>query len=230
MIFKDKITDIFFDLDHTLWDFEKNSALAFESVFQKNEISVDFTEFITRYVPVNKRYWELYQRNEVTSEQLRLGRLKEVFESFSLPIEDEKILFLADDYISHLPLNNHLYDGTMELLEYLQPNYKLHIITNGFNVVQANKLKHSNISHYFQTITDSEKAGAKKPSPEIFKFALETAKCNPETAMMIGDNFEADVEGAMSAGLDAIFFNEHNLEVQHNVKHVNHLLALKNYF
>ncbi|NBL65503.1 noncanonical pyrimidine nucleotidase, YjjG family [Flavobacterium sp. NST-5] len=230
MIFKNKITDIFFDLDHTLWDFEKNSALAFETVLQKNEIAIDTIAFVERYVPVNKKFWDLYQRNQVTAQELRYGRLKEVFESFSHSIDDEKIHFLAEEYISHLPLNNHLYAGALELLDYLQPHYQLHIITNGFNLVQQNKLKNSNILHYFKTVTDSEIAGHKKPSAEIFKFALENAKCNPKTAVMIGDNLEADVEGALSAGLDAIFFNEHNIKVGENIKHVNHLLALKNYF
>lgn len=224
-----KISDIFFDLDHTLWDFEKNSALAFETVLTKHKIGVDVQDFVTLYVPINNKYWKLYQNDEVTQEQLRYGRLKDAFNGLKFEIEDEMIHMLADEYIHYLPQYNHLYDGTIELLDYLKPKYRLHIITNGFHQIQNNKLVNSKIVHYFETITNSENAGVKKPHPEIFNYALDLAKCAKETSIMIGDNLEADIEGALNAGLDVIFFNEHNLEIQQNIKQVNHLLALKKY-
>lgn len=224
-----KISDIFFDLDHTLWDFEKNSALAFETVLTKHKIGVDVQDFVTLYVPINNKYWKLYQNDEVTQEQLRYGRLKDAFNGLKFEIEDEMIHMLADEYIHYLPQYNHLYDGTIELLDYLKPKYRLHIITNGFHQIQNNKLVNSKIVHYFETITNSENAGVKKPHPEIFNYALDLAKCTKETSIMIGDNLEADIEGALNAGLDVIFFNEHNLEIQQNIKQVNHLLALKKY-
>lgn len=224
-----KILDIFFDLDHTLWDFEKNSALAFETVLEKHKIGVNVQDFVTRYVPINIKYWKLYQNDEVTQEQLRYGRLKDAFTELEFEIDDAMIHLLAEEYIHYLPQFNHLYDGTIELLEYLKPKYRLHIITNGFHQIQNNKLVNSNIVHYFETITNSENAGVKKPHPQIFNYALDLAKCSKETSIMIGDNLEADIEGALNVGLDVIFFNEHNLETHPNIKQVNHLLALKKY-
>lgn len=224
-----KISDIFFDLDHTLWDFEKNSALTFETILKKHKINVGIADFVSLYVPVNIKYWRLYQNDEVTQEELRYGRLKEVFDALRFSIDDETIYLLSNEYIHYLPQYNHLYDGTIELLEYLKPKYRLHIITNGFHQIQSNKLINSKIAHYFDTVTNSENAGVKKPNPKIFNYALELAKCSKETSIMIGDNFEADIEGALSVGLDAILFNEHNLEITQNIKQVNHLLALKNY-
>ena len=224
-----KILDIFFDLDHTLWDFEKNSALAFETVLEKHKIRVNVQDFVTRYVPINTKYWKLYQNDEVTQEQLRYGRLKDAFTELEFEIDDAMIHLLAEEYIHYLPQFNHLYDGTIELLEYLKPKYRLHIITNGFHQIQNNKLVNSNIVHYFETITNSENAGVKKPHPQIFNYALDLAKCSKETSIMIGDNLEADIEGALNVGLDVIFFNEHNLETHPNIKQVNHLLALKKY-
>jgi putative hydrolase of the HAD superfamily len=128
-----------------------------------------------------------------------------------------------------LPENNHLFDGTIELLDYLKPKYNLHIITNGFADVQFKKLNNSKIGSYFQTITNSEMAGVKKPNPIIFDYALDLAKAQKENSIMIGDSLDADVQGALDAGLDAIYFNEGKMIVEDYIKQINHLLELKKY-
>jgi len=226
---KATITDVFFDLDHTLWDFEKNSALAFEYVLTKHNIQVDIKQFIAYYVPINIKYWERFRVDEITQTELRYGRLKDTFDLLSYAIEDEMIFFIAEEYIQYLPKYNHLFEGTIEILDYLKSKYRLHIITNGFHEIQNNKLKNSNIGNYFQTITNSESAGVKKPNPIIFDYAIASAKATKENCIMIGDCIEADVRGALNSGLDAILFNECNAEVPESIKQINNLLALKNY-
>jgi len=226
---KTTISDIFFDLDHTLWDFEKNSALAFEEIFKQHDIKVDLTEFLSYYIPINVKYWELYRKDLISQADLRLGRLKETFELIDFTIDDEKLLFLSEEYIAHLPKYNHLFDGTIDILDYLNSKYNLHIITNGFHTVQESKLANANIRHYFKTVTNSETAGVKKPNPIIYEHALQVAQTRKETSLMIGDCIEADVLGALNCGLDAILFNENNIEIGHEVKQINHLLDLKKY-
>ena len=174
------ITDIFFDLDHTLWDFEKNSALAFEKVLKKHEIQVDLDVFLEHYVPLNLKF-------------------------------------------------NHLFDGTVEILDYLEAKYNLHIITNGFQEVQDGKMKNSGIDKYFKTITNSEMAGVKKPNPLIFEYALQKANAQKQNSIMIGDCLDADVNGALNFGMDAIHFNENNKEARSLVKQVTQLIELKNH-
>jgi len=223
-------SDIFFDLDHTLWDFEKNSALAFEMIFDKHKLSLDLESFLSFYVPINFKYWKLYRDEKISTEDLRYYRLKEVFDLMEEEVNDDLIHLLSKEYIYYLPQFNHLYDGATEILDYLFPNYNLHIITNGFQNVQFGKLKNSNIEHYFKTITNSEMAGVKKPNPIIFEYALQKANAEKLKSIMIGDNLEADVEGAINSGLDAIFFNEFNIEVTPSITQINHLLLLKNYF
>jgi putative hydrolase of the HAD superfamily len=223
------ITDIFFDLDHTLWDFEKNSALAFETVFKMQDLEVNMNDFLQFYVPINREYWERYRKDKVTQKELRYGRLKDTFDLMEFSIEDGKIDILSEQYIYYLPKFNFLFDGTIEILDYLKAKYNLHIITNGFAEIQENKLNNSYITHYFKTITNSEMAGVKKPNSLIFDYALDLAKAKKETSIMIGDCIEADVQGALDAGLDAILFNESNAQVADNIKQVNHLLELKKY-
>jgi len=227
---KNHIQHIFFDLDHTLWDFEKNSALAFETVLKKHQIAVDLNDFLQHYIPLNLLYWEKYRKEEVTQAQLRYGRLKDTFNQLSFDIEDAMIDTLSAEYIHYLPQFNHLFEGAIEVLDYLKPNYQLHIITNGFEEVQSKKLKNSNIEHYFTTITNSEMAGVKKPNPLIFEYALNAAKADKSNSIMIGDCIEADVQGALDFGMDAIHFNENKSYIANHIKQINHLIELKKYF
>lgn len=223
------IKDVFFDLDHTLWDFEKNSALAFETVLKKHNIAVNIPDFIAVYVPINLEYWNKYRKDEISQIELRFGRLKDTFDAIDHRIDDATIVLLSEEYIHYLPKFNHLLEGAIEILEYLKLKYKLHIITNGFAEIQDNKLNNSYITPYFMTITNSEMAGVKKPNPLIFEHALAKAKTKKENSIMIGDCIEADVHGAINAGIDAIFFNENNAKVADNIKQINHLLELKKY-
>ena len=221
------ITDIFFDLDHTLWDFEKNSALAFETIFEMQNLAINMPDFLHFYVPINREYWERYRKDEITQKELRYGRLKDTFVLINFTVSDDLVELLSAEYIHYLPKYNHLFEGTIEILDYLKPKYNLHIITNGFAEIQGNKLDNSYISHYFKTITNSEMAGVKKPNQKIFEYALNLADAKKENSIMIGDCIEADVQGALDAGLDAVFFNENKVPVANNIKQVNHLLELK---
>lgn len=219
---------LFFDLDHTLWDFDRNSGFAFDTIFKNQGFDISLQDFLNIYIPRNQHYWKLYQVNQISHQDLRYYRLKDVFDALQFEVSDEIIHQLSDDYIKYLPEYNHLFDGAIELLDYLKPNYQLHIITNGFSEVQDKKLNNSKIGHYFETITNSELAGQKKPNSIIFEYALGIAKASKEESIMIGDSFEADVLGALDFGIDAIFFNEHKTEINHDVYQVNHLLELKN--
>ncbi len=227
---KTTIKDVFFDLDHTLWDFEKNSALTFEKILQKNNIPVDPHKFIEHYIPINLKYWTLFRDDKISKEEMRFGRLQETFALLNLVFEEKILAVLADDYIQFLPENNHLFDGTIELLEYLKPKYNLHIITNGFQELQNYKLSNSNLTPYFKTVTNSESAGVKKPNPIIFEYALRQANAKRENSIMIGDCIEADVKGAMNIGMKAVLFSETTQPLSDiTVLHITHLLDLKNY-
>jgi YjjG family noncanonical pyrimidine nucleotidase len=222
------ITDIFFDLDHTLWDFDKNSELAFERIFKNDHPTIDTKTFIEIYAPINQACWKLYQVDKITHEELRYKRLRESFDILNYAISDEEIEKISVDYIIYMPESNFLFEGTIELLEYLNQKYKLHVITNGFADVQFKKLTNSGIADYFNSVTNSEMAGVKKPHPQIYQHALDLANTNKQNAIMIGDCLDADIKGAMDFGIQAIFFNPEKKEVPLEIQSVNHLLELKN--
>src|SRR5690606_23130377 len=204
------ITDVFFDLDHTLWDFERNSELTYQKIFEKYNLQIHLPDFLKVYVPNNTRLWGLYQFDKIGKEELRYQRLKMSFDELGVSVTDEYIDLLADDYIKYLSTFNHLFDNAQTILDYLKPKYKLHIITNGFAEVQEGKLKNSGIVDYFEVIMDSEKAGVKKPNPVIFEKAMSLAKVQPSNALMVGDNYDVDILGAKNAGMQALYFNPLN--------------------
>ena len=121
-----KIQHVFFDLDHTLWDFEKNSALTFKEILPAANVTVDIDLFLNIYIPINFSYWKKYREEQVTKKELKYLRLKETFDALKLPVKNEVIHQLSDEYIAKLPNHNHLFEGTFEILEYLQTHYKLH--------------------------------------------------------------------------------------------------------
>lgn len=223
------ITDIFFDLDHTLWDFEKNSRLTFRKIFNSNAVHVEIDEFLSFYAPLNLEYWKLYREERITKSDLRYQRLRKSFDAIRYQIEDDQIHLLSEQYIEHLSSFNNLVPNTMEILDYLKPKYRLHIITNGFREIQEKKLKMANIHEYFDQVVNSEMAGAKKPNPTIFRLALKMANASPSNSLMIGDNIEADILGAQAVGFETLHFNVHK-DPMHEYCHIIHdLCEIKSY-
>lgn len=224
------IQHIFFDLDHTLWDFEKNSDLTFQKIFKLNDLSVDLHSFLEVYRPLNLKFWKLYREEKVTKSELRYGRLKNTFDAIDFPISDTLIYLIADQYIEHLADFNHLFDGAIEILDYLNQKYTLHIITNGFEEIQTKKMINSKIYHYFEKVITSESVGVKKPNPKVFKHALEIANANIDQAIMIGDSIEADINGALGVGMKAIHCNFDTSLVPNNLfMSVSSLLEIKKF-
>lgn len=223
------IKHVFFDLDHTLWDFDKNSRLTFRKIFNLNKLEVNLDDFLEIYEPINLKYWKLYREEKVTKSALRYGRLKEAFDGVGVAVNDSLINNLSEAYIDQLSTFNNLFDGTFEILDYLSSKYQLHIITNGFEEAQEKKLATSNIKHYFKTVTNSEMVGVKKPNPKIFNFALDIAKAKSSESIMIGDSLEADIEGAHKIGMDTIHFDYKDSDINHNFKRITALKMLNNY-
>ena len=223
------IKHIFFDLDHTLWDFETNSNKTFSYIFERNNLQVNFNDFMEVYQPINFRYWKLFREEKVSKADLRYGRLREAFDAIGFDTDDEMIHVLSEEYITYLADHNALFENALHVLDYLKPQYSMHIITNGFEEVQHRKLQNSNLLPFFDQVITSEKVGVKKPNPAIFEYAMELTGAGAHESVMIGDNFEADILGAINVGMQAIFCKFNGEIATKEVPTVDNLIELKNF-
>lgn len=205
---------LFFDLDHTLWDFEANSREALYDLFHKYDLDKtltdDFNDFCQRYSEHNKRLWNRYHHGHIKQEELRWKRMWHTLLDYN---NGSELLAkkLSAEYLEILPTKKVIFPHTKEILDYLSnKKYILHLITNGFENTQQCKLRNSGLGKYFTHIITSERAMAIKPQKEIFEFALQLANAIKEECIMIGDNLDADIKGGMDAGLDTIFVNHIN--------------------
>ncbi|MBF4985006.1 noncanonical pyrimidine nucleotidase, YjjG family [Nonlabens mediterrranea] len=221
------IEHLFFDLDHTLWDFDLNSKLAYKQIFEEHKVDLELEKFIEIYEPLNLEFWRKFRENLITKEELRYQRLKTAFDACDYSIDDKKIHLFADLYIKYLPNNNYLFPGCRELLDRLKGRFKMHLITNGFNGVQQNKVTESGLNGYFDIILTAEEAGYKKPAPQIFHQALQLAGANVENSLMIGDSYTADIMGAKQVGIKTIWFHTTNQEIPKNEVVVHDLLSIQ---
>lgn len=203
---------LFFDLDHTLWDFEKNSAECLADIYEifnfKNLNISSLEMFQQEFSIVNRHHWSLLEQNLITHEDLRRRRFQETLEN--LGVKDLKKSFgleINEYFLELLPKKAHLIEGAVEVLEYLLPKYELHIISNGWQDIQVNKMKSSEIHHYFGEIITNELAGTRKPDRRIFDYAVDVTKADLSESLMIGDNYEADILGAINAKMDTVFYN-----------------------
>ena len=208
-----KYTTLFFDLDHTLWDFEANSKEALTEIFTKHQLLEkgvpSFEKFLAVYYKINDKMWEQYRKDEITKDELRNDRFYNALVIFD--IVDRK---LADDigdyYVKTSPYKTNLFEGCHAVLAELKTKYALHIITNGFDEVQHIKLRESSLTQYFGEIITSEKVGSKKPQPKIFEKSLELTGVTVQESLMIGDGIETDISGARNFGMGQVYFNPHN--------------------
>ena len=202
------IKHVFFDLDHTLWDFDRNSELVFEKIFAERNIAIGVKEFINVYAPINVAYWRQFEKGEIDKQNLRYRRLADTFDKLLLKFSREEIDAISNTYIAYLPLQKNLIEGALATVMYMKSRYTLHIITNGFEEVQEQKLERSGLLSYFDTVTNSDEAKVKKPDPRIFELALSKAGARAEESVMIGDSLEADVVGAQRVGIRGIYFGD----------------------
>jgi len=224
---------LFFDLDHTIWDFETNAKETLQDLYSQHALVErginDFDAFFNHYSYHNERLWDKYTKGLIKQDELRWKRMWLALLEYK--IADEQLSRqMAIDFLNLLPTKKNLFPHTIEVLDYLRnKNYVMHLITNGFEAVQHNKIRNSNLDQYFTEVITSEASNSLKPKKEIFDFALQKSGAELFTSIMIGDNQEADIQGGINAGMDTIFVN--HLKVIPTVKAtytIEHLQELEN--
>lgn len=202
---------IFFDLDNTLWDHRRNARLTLQDLFAEERMTekfgLDFEDFHREYFTINESLWAQLRDGEITKDQLRERRFYQSLLFFDI---DDRALAnrLEANFLDEILRYNHLLPGTVALLEDLKSKgYTLHILSNGFAEVTQRKTVLSGIRDYFATVTSADEINVRKPAPEIFDLALQKAGAKKENSLMIGDDWVADVEGALAYGMPAIFLD-----------------------
>jgi putative hydrolase of the HAD superfamily len=226
--------DLFFDLDHTLWDFELNSKETMQELYSNHHIAAlgitDFDAFFNIYTAHNHRLWDRYSKGFIKQEELRWKRIYLSLLDFKIANEQlSKEMSL--EFLQILPTKKKLFPHTIEILNYLkEKDYKMHLITNGFESVQMQKIKNANIAHYFTEVVTSETSNSLKPNKEIFEFALKTTNATLSESIMIGDNETADIQGGINIGMDTVFVNHLNvaptIPATYTITHLKELEAL----
>ncbi len=205
---------LFFDLDHTLWDFDANARETLAELYVvfelDNRINTPFEDFYPKYLYHNELMWDRYHHGLISADDLKWKRMWRTMLDFK--IADEPLAReMSAKFLEILPTKKILFPHTIEILNYLAAkNYALHLITNGFEKTQRSKLVNSGLDGYFTHMITSEGSNSLKPKKEIFDFAMDKAKSTLGESIMIGDNLDADIQGAINAGMDTVFVNHVN--------------------
>ncbi|MBE8715507.1 YjjG family noncanonical pyrimidine nucleotidase [Sphingobacterium hungaricum] len=227
--------DIFFDLDHTIWDFDRNAEETLNELYFSYRFDELFNQatpelFISTYTRNNHRVWNLYHHGKIDKATLRKLRFADTFTELGV----DPSLFpksFEEEYLEICPTKTNLFPHALETLDYLKQKYTLHLISNGFKEACEKKLAHSKLLPYFKTIVISELIGVNKPNPQIFDYAVRNGKAQKEYSIMIGDNLDADVRGAQNFGMEAIFFNPRAQEKPTDIIHsISSLKELQDLF
>ncbi|MEO9532864.1 MAG: YjjG family noncanonical pyrimidine nucleotidase [Crocinitomicaceae bacterium] len=227
-----QVKQIFFDLDHTLWDFEKNSSETLSELYDEfglDKIIQNKERFIATYQTVNGQYWKKYRDGLIDKQTVRFGRFSDTLHRLRVVDADRIGRQIGDEYVLRGPHKTHVFPNVHETLRYLQQKYPLHIITNGFKEVQSIKMTGANFNQYFNMVLCSEEVGVNKPHRKVFEHALERTNCLPENALMIGDNIEADILGAQKVGIATILFDpkdEHPTQISRKILDLKDLRQL----
>ena len=230
-----KYKHLFFDLDHTLWDFDANAhetLVELYAIFQlESKGVIPFEDFYKLYKIHNEILWDRFHKGFITADELKWKRMWRTLLEFK--IGDEALAKqMSEKFLEILPTKKLLFPNTVEVLDYLKnKHYELHLITNGFEKTQWTKLNNSGLNIYFDQVVTSEGSNSVKPQKEIFEYAMNKAGASLNQSIMLGDNLEADIQGAINVGMDNIFVN--HIHVSTTLKPtytVNNLRELKNIF
>jgi len=218
---------IYFDLDHTLWDFERNSEETISELYLSLKIEEKGVQsarhLYESFEKANRWAWDQYHLDLLDKETLRINRFEIALAENGVQDKDFSET-LAWHYLNICPTKPHLVDGTLEILEYLVDKFPLHLISNGFDEITQTKVDNTSIRKYFKSITTPSNANHKKPENGMFQFALSQANCIPEKALMIGDDIEADILGAQRCGIDQVLFNPNKRK--HGIKSTFEIFSL----
>lgn len=228
-----KYKHLFFDLDHTLWDYDVNAAAALTDLHEKYDLhrKSGFTaaQLITNFFKVNYALWDDFNIGAIDKEDIRKFRFPKIYDALGVS-HDHIPLNIELEYVDLCPTKKATFPMAHEVLSFLKGKFAIHVITNGFKEIQTRKIASASLSSFFTEIITSESAGYRKPDPRVFDFALAKAGASKQESIMIGDNLATDISGAKNAGMDQVYFNpdgkSHEEDVTYEIQSLGQLMEL----
>ena len=228
--------NIFIDLDDTIWDFTANSHVSLEIMYRDLDIAriyPDYDAFSSAYYAKNSELWALYHHGKIEKDFLIIERYAHLLRTIGYnDIDNHLAQRMNEYYLDTLAQQTQLVPYAIELLDYLtQRGYNLYILSNGFIEVQHKKLQSAGIGDYFKRMVLSDEIGINKPDRRLFDYALEVTHSQAADTLMIGDNYDADILGAMQAGWGQIYFDRNHRgitaqEPQHTVHSLKEVMDI----
>lgn len=222
---------LFFDLDHTLWDFEANSFDCLSDIYQEFNIAssgFSVVQFHSAFSEINKSLWTQLERNTIEQENIRKYRFQLTLKKLDSEISTTESENMNAHFLAALPTRTKLITDCKEVLDVLKSSYSLHILSNGYAPIQLKKIQNGGIADFFNKVVTNDLANARKPSKDIFNYSLKETGSTIQEALMIGDSYEADILGAKKAGWDTIHFTEKDDPTENlstvKIKHLKQLL------
>ncbi len=216
---------LFFDWDHTLWDHDLNAKEVLLDLATEYRLTIEPESYWNTFEKINNGLWDQYAAGEISQAELRETRFVRFFQELRVEGPAEEF---GDKYLERAPRKTNLMPGAFEVIQDLAAHFPLYILTNGFDDIQYVKIEGAGMRSFFQEIITSQQVGTKKPNPLFYEYALERAGIQPGEALMIGDHVEADVRGALNAGIPAIHYNPFSVETDlpHEIQHLDELRSL----
>lgn len=226
-----KYTHLFFDLDHTLWDYEENARQMLNELYLRYQlesiINSGSRHFTDVFFEVNDSLWDQYDRGVIHKSVIRNERFDRILAAFGIT-NNELAKNINRDFISECPHKTNVVSGAVDLLTFLKPNFGIHIVTNGFKEVQWIKLSKSGLDKFVDHVFISEEIGVKKPEAGFFEFSLNKVNCKAVESIVIGDNLNTDIKGARDFGIDNIYYNPKKISHAEKVTwEIDHLSQIR---
>lgn len=198
--------DLFlFDLDDTLLDFKESERLSFYSSLQGLGVKTGLDELFKQYQVVNAGLWKMFEHGETTKEHLKVERFRHIFAANQIDVDPN---LASTRYLETLPETVVLIDYAVEICAWLSQRGELGIITNGIHYVQTLRIKNSKLAPYISFVSVSEECGFAKPDVRFFEYSAKMAKrFSKASTLVVGDRFDADIQGAQNFGVDSCWFN-----------------------
>ncbi len=192
------------DADNTIFDFDAAEVFALRSTLTAYGGRWS-GRALADYQRINQPLWDAFHRGEVTQEWLTVERFRRFGAMYGVEADPE---VWNREYLDRLGECSVLLPGAMELLQALKPRVRLALATNGLTVVQKKRLQNCPATPYFERVFISQEMGVGKPARAYFDRILAELDVPARRAVMVGDSLLSDIQGAINAGIDNIWFTK----------------------